>query len=302
MFFSASRRRAGSDSVRREPLAAVLGLVSDPPRGRGFEKSLLCLPDELFVLLERDVVPPQVPAGHRHGADPAERVQDEVALVGACQNEPLHEPQRLLDGVEDLAGDQLLRLVGQLLDVAPHVAGVLAAVVELRPPVPAVHDGRDSFTPETVLQLDKLRHADVVEIERAGALALDEVADDIVVVGVVDPPLGETTWLEPHDARTKGQIQTIVNEVDAVRLAEEIEGSARLELPGEVPDQVEVVLLNIRHPVPFIGRDAIGAIANHEIDAFVRHAIKEIERISVIYPVNAHFHGRVPLVQCDPPN
>ena len=66
-----------------------------------------------------------------------------------------------------------------------------------------------------MLQLYKLSYSNRVEIVFGWALAFYEVANGIVVVGVVEPPLRKSTGLIPDDFGSESQKRAVVNKVDA---------------------------------------------------------------------------------------
>lgn len=146
--------------------------------------------DEGLVAFDADESSAEFLAYDGAGADARKRVEDDVAGGGACLDEPFHEFLWFLDGVESFPADEFFGFVGELFDVTPDVAWVLSIVVELSLWEFAVRDAGDALAAESVFKFDELVDSDCVQVERLRSWSFSEVADDVVVVGVVDSSLG----------------------------------------------------------------------------------------------------------------
>lgn len=139
-----------------------------------------------------------------------------------------------------------------------------------------------------MFKIDQLRYADCVQVEGGRSGSFHEITNDVIVVSVVESALGKAARLIPHDSRSQCQKWAIINEVDAIRFSKKVKGAAILQFIRENSYQIEVVLLNVRYPVPFVRGDTVRTISDNEIDAIAREAVEKFNRVSLINSVRIH--------------
>jgi hypothetical protein len=151
------------------------------------------------IFFDTDKVSVESFANDRACSNARERVKHQITFRRTGFDYPLNQPFRFLYRVEGLPADKFFGLVRKLLYVSPHIARILAISVELRLPIFPVRNGRHSLATKTVLQFNKLRHTNSIQVEGLGSISLYKVTDDVVVVCVVEPALGKATGLIPDD-------------------------------------------------------------------------------------------------------